>query len=297
MATRFRLYLTQEGFWVRFVRLLRLASAELYRDNCLAIAKGAAYSSLLSFFPILTTLAALLVQARAEEVARTIATFLYEVVPPGTEDVVLRLFVVKGSRPVYLLVVAVIFAVWAASGAMMSLMEGFHGIYHVPCSRGFVKERGMAILLVFVAAIPVLGASALIVSGSRVERDISSWLGLLKDGGDFTGGLALAGQLLRYAVAFTAFVVAIGFIYYFGPNRKQRFRMVLPGAALATFLWMIATAAFAWYVRHVADYNVLYGSVGAGLALLVWMYVLAVISLYGCEFNAIRERISMARGE
>jgi membrane protein len=295
MATRFRLYLTEEGFWVRFVRLLRLSAAELYKDNCLAIAKGAAYSGLLSFFPILTTLAALLVQARAEEVARTIATFLYEVVPPGTEDVVLRLFVVKGARPAYLLVVAIGFAVWAASGAMMSLMEGFHGIYHVPCCRAFVKERGTAILLVFVAAIPVLGASALIVSGSRVEREISAWLGLLKAGDEFRGGLALAGQVLRYGVAFAAFVIATGFIYYLGPNRRQRFGMVLPGAALATLLWMIATAAFAWYVRHVADYNVLYGSVGAGLALLVWMYVLAVITLYGCEFNAIRERIGRSR--
>jgi len=297
MATRFRLYLTEEGFWVRFGRLLRLASAELYQDNCLATAKGAAYSSLLSFFPILTTLAALLVQARAEDVARTIASFLYEVVPPGTEEVVLRLFVVKGSRPVYLLVVAVVLAVWAASGAMMSLMEGFHGIYHVPCSRGFVKERGTAILLVFVAALPVLLASALIVSGSRVEREISSSLGLLKDGDDFRGGLAVAGQLLRYGVAFVAFVVATSFIYYLGPNRKQSFGMVLPGAALATSLWMIATAAFAWYVRHVADYNVLYGSVGAGLALLVWMYVLAVITLFGCEFNAVRERILKSRPE
>ncbi len=295
MATRFRLYLTQEGFWARFGRLLRLAGAECYRDNCLAMAKGAAYSGLLSFFPILTTLAALLVQARAEDVARNIATFLYEVVPPGTEDVVLQLFVVKGSRPAYLLVVAVILSVWAASGAMMSLMEGFHGIYHVPCSRGFVRERGMAILLVFMAAVPVLGASALIVSGSRAERQISEWLGLLKSGDELRGGLAVAGQILRYAVAFAAFVMGTGFVYFLGPNRKQRFRMVLPGATLATLLWMIATAAFAWYVRHVADYNVLYGSVGAGLALLVWMYVLAVITLYGCEFNAIRERILKSR--
>jgi membrane protein len=68
--------------------------------------------------------------------------------------------------------------------------------------------------------------------------------------------------------------------------------MVFPGAVLATFLWLIATLAFGLYVRHVADYNLLYGSVGAGLALLVWMYVLAVITLLGCEFNAVRERMS-----
>ena len=58
----------------------------------------------------------------------------------------------------------------------------------------------------------------------------------------------------------------------------------------------LATLGFGWYVRHVANYNVLYGSVGAGLALLVWMYVLAVIMLFGCEFNAAQERMRGARG-
>jgi len=81
-------------------------------------------------------------------------------------------------------------------------------------------------------------------------------------------------------------------IYHVGPNRKQRFRKVVPGAVLATALWSIATLGVAWYFRHITDYNVLYGSVGAGLALLVWSYVLAVIALYGCEFNAALERNS-----
>lgn len=293
-ATLFRLYLTEEGLWVRFWRLLRLASTELYKNNCLSIAKGAAYSSLLSFFPLITTLAAFLVQARADEVGRTISSFLYEVVPPGTEDVVRRLFVVHGERPTYLLVFAVVLAVWAASGAMMSLMEGFDGIYHVPASRDFLRERGMAILLVFVSFAPVLAASGLIVFGSRAERFLTSWLGLTQQGGDMDGWVILAGQVLRFGIAYGSFVIVTALIYYLGPNRKQALRMVFPGAVLATFLWLIATLAFGWYVRHVADYNVLYGSVGAGLALLVWMYVLAVITLLGCEFNAVRERMARA---
>jgi membrane protein len=296
-ATLFRLYLTEEGLWVRFWRLVRLASTELYKDNCLSIAKGAAYSSLLSFFPLITTLAAILVQARADDVARTISSFLYEVVPPGTEDVVRRLFVVHGERPSYLLIVAVVLAVWAGSGAMMSLMEGFDGIYHVPSSRDFIRERGMAILLVFVSFAPVLGASVLIVSGTRAESFLTSWMGLTRQDEDIGGWVILAGQVLRYGIAYGSIVLVTALIYYLGPNRKQSFPMVFPGAVLATFLWLIATLVFGWYVRHVADYNFLYGSVGAGLALLVWMYVLAVITLFGCEFNAVRERISRSAHE
>ncbi len=65
---------------------------------------------------------------------------------------------------------------------------------------------------------------------------------------------------------------------------------MFPGAVLATLLWLLTTIAFGWYVRNIADYNVLYGSVGASMALLVWMYLLAVIMLFGCEFNAVREK-------
>ena len=71
---------------------------------------------------------------------------------------------------------------------------------------------------------------------------------------------------------------------------RQRWRYVWPGAILATVLWLLATSGFGWYVRNIAHYNVMYGSVGAGIALLVWMYLMALIALFGCEFNAEYER-------
>jgi membrane protein len=286
--------LVRESSLARFWNLLRLASVGTYEDNCLAIAKGAAFSALLSFFPVLTTLAALLVQARADDVSHAIATFLYEVVPPGTEDTVRTLFVVHGQRPNTVLVVAVLLAAWAASGAIVSLMEGFRAIYRIPSEASFVRERGIAILLVFVSLLPVWGASALIVFGQRAERAVVSWLGLLPQGADLTGGVLLIGQLLRLGVAFGGVVLVTVLVYYLAPNRKQNFPAVIPGAFIATLLWMLATSVFAWYVRHVSNYNVLYGSVGAGLALLAWMYILAVIMLFGCEINAVRERLANA---
>src|SRR5262249_5004278 len=152
------------------------AATASYRDNCFGIAKGAAYSGLLSFFPMLTTMAAILVTANADQVGSTMARFMYDVVPPGTEDVVRQLFIVKGTRPVSLLISAIIVAAWAASGAVLSMMEGFRVIYNIPTGRGFLKDRGMAVLLVFVAVLPVWAASALIVIGTRTTVQI---LGLL----------------------------------------------------------------------------------------------------------------------
>ena len=89
-----------------FGDLLRRAAVSAYRDNCFGIAKGAAYSALLSFFPVLTTLTALLVQANAYAVSRSISRVVYEVVPPGTEEIVMQIFTRRGRQPGYLLVIA-----------------------------------------------------------------------------------------------------------------------------------------------------------------------------------------------
>jgi membrane protein len=99
-----------------------------------------------------------------------------------------------------------------------------------------------------------------------------------------------AGLLARYLVAIGAVSVTAAMLYFAGPNRRQRWRGVWPGAILATALWLIATSGFAWYVRNLANYNVVYGSVGTSIALLVWMYLLSAIALLGAEFNAQLER-------
>ena len=138
-------------------------------------------------------------------------------------------------------------------------------------------------LLALATALPVIGSSMLIVFGHRSEQVIIQGMGMSPEG---RGWVLLAGQAVRFLTATGSIVLATALVYYWGPNRKQEFRKVFPGAILATFLWLLATLGFGWYVRHVANYNVMYGSVGAGLALLVWMYVLAIILLLGCEFNA-----------
>ena len=96
---------------------------------------------------------------------------------------------------------------------------------------------------------------------------------------------------MRYVIALSAVITITGTLYYFGPYRKQRWSAVWPGAILATLLWFGATLGFGWYVQHMAHYNVMYGSLGTGIALLVWMYVVSLIAILGCEFNAECERL------
>ena len=260
-------------------------------DNCFNIAKGAAYSALLSFFPVLTSAAAILVQTRAQFVSKAIEDFLSQVVPPGSEYLVFRQFQVRGARPFLVLVVAGAISLWAASSVIKSLMEGFQAAYRVPRARGFWSRTGLSMALVLMSAVPLAAASVLLVFGSQIETGVLHWMKVDPLWNPFAWVWQLVSRLTRYAVAFATTILVTMLLYYFGPYRSQRFRALFPGAVLATVLWMLATIGFGWYVRHMAHYNVMYGSVGASIALLVWMYLIAAIALVGCEFNAEYERL------
>lgn len=288
-----RVYLVHANLWGRFWGLLWRAMVAFSDDNCFGIAKGAAYSCLLAFFPVLASIAAILAQANADSVSHVISRFLFEVVPPGSEDLVRYVFIVKGQRPALLLVLAAVLAVLGASGVMNSLMEGFQAAYKLPGGRPFFRQQAVAILLVFMVTIPGLCASLLILFGTHTEQTITGLLHVLPDGADLRWWVVALSRALRYGVACATLVLVNGLLYYLGPNRPMRFKGVWPGAFLATVLSLLTTSCFAWYARNIANYNVLYGSVGAFIALLVWMYLLSAIAMLGCEFNAERERLSM----
>jgi membrane protein len=270
--------------------LLRRALVSAFDDNCFGIAKGAAYSALLSFFPVLTSAATILLQTRAQLVSDLLETTLEQIVPPGTEDLVLQQFRITGARPITLLIVANLISIWAASGVIKSLIEGFQAIYRVPRNRSFLRGNGVAMSLVLASAVPLVCASLLVLFGSQVEHAVLDLMKVDPLFSPFAWLWRLLSRLARYVLAFATTVFVTSMLYYFGPYRKQRWRYVWPGAVLATVLWLLATSGFGWYVVHIARYNVMYGSVGAGIALLVWMYLMAAIALIGCEFNAEFER-------
>jgi membrane protein len=273
-----------------FFWLLRRSLTAAFDDNCFGVAKGAAYSALLSFFPVLTAAATILVETRASFISSRIERALQDIVPPGSEDLVVQQFRVSGARPVSLLVVAGVVSVWAASGVVKSLIEGFQAAYRVPRNRDFIQSNLVAMSLVLLSAVPLISATMLIIFGTQIERVVLNAINIDPLLHPLSFAWQVVSRIARYAIAFGATVLVTALLYYFGPYRQQRWRFVWPGAVLATVLWLLATSGFAWYARNIANYNLMYGSIGAGIALLVWMYLMAIIALVGCEFNAEYER-------
>jgi membrane protein len=274
--------------------LLRRTLVASMDDGLFSIAKGAAYSALLSFFPVLTSVATIFVQVRADYVQANMAEFLAQILPPGTEDVVMQQFRYRGARPVAILIIAFALSLWAASSVIKSLIDGFNAAYRVPRNRSVLAHIGIGIMLVFFAVIPLLGASSLILFGGAVESAVLDLLKVDAILNPLARTWQMFSRVMRYVIAFAATVSLTAILYYYGPYRKQRWKAVFPGAILATILWLLATLGFAWYVRNITNYNVLYGSVGTSIALLSWMYLLAAIALFGCEFNAEAERMETA---
>jgi membrane protein len=93
---------------------------------------------------------------------------------------------------------------------------------------------------------------------------------------------------MRWIIATLTSIAVIGLVYHHGVPRTQPWHRVLPGSVVATILWVFSTVLFGWYVRSFANYDVIYGSVGTAIALLVWLYLVSMVVLIGAEFNAVR---------
>src|SRR6266568_1395288 len=265
----------------RFLNLLRKAVWRAFQHDAFAIAKASAYSSILTFFPTLLVLGSVLAARRnTQAFSREISDALTKILPAGTTTAQAYL---RGSsgRSFGLLFTTGLLTLWLASGVMISWMEGFRRSYELPKIWGLVKERLVALSLVILAGIPLSCATILVAFGNRIETRI-----LFHIGHEFSPYVYLMWMFVRWLIAILTSVSVIALIYHNAVPRTQPWHSVLPGATLATGMWFVVTMIFGWYLQHYADYSVIYGSLGAAIALLVWMYLISLVILIGAEFNA-----------
>jgi membrane protein len=266
---------------LRFLRLLRLAFWRAFQHDAFATAKAAAYSSILTFFPTLLLIGSVLATSRQTEAyLREISDALGKILPAGSATALAYL---RGTtqRSVGVLITASLITLWTGSGVMISWMEGFRRCYELPKSWGLVKERLIAFSLVILAGIPLTFSTVLVAFGNRIETEI-----LFQIGREFGPFIFFMWTAIRWLIAGLTSIAVISLIYHNAVPRTQPWHSVLPGATLASAMWFAATAVFGWYLQRYADYSILYGSLGVGIALLVWMYMISLVVLVGAEFNA-----------
>jgi membrane protein len=266
---------------LRFLRLLRLAFWRAFQHDAFSIAKASAYSSILTFFPALLVVGSVLATSRkGAPYLREISYALSRILPAGG-NTAMNFLRGASQRPVSLLITASLLTLWTASGVMVSWMEGFRRCYELPKIWGLVKERLISFLLVVFALIPMTFSTLLVAFGSKIETTI-----LFYTAHEFSAYILLMWTCIRWLIATLTSIAVIALIYHNAVPRTQPWHTVIPGATLATGLWFSSTLLFGFYLQHYADYGVIYGSLGAAIALLVWMYMVSLVILIGAEFNA-----------
>ena len=286
--------------------------------GCLNVAQSTAYSAIVALFPALIVAAAVIgLIPDTAPVRFQLAAFFDRVLPPGVSPLLDAAFLntAEHGHSIRALVTAGIVSFAGASNVISAMMEGLRRARELPVNCwSFWERRRRTIELVPLSLLPLAIASLLVVFGHTVTGWIAWTLGP-----ELRQPIFVISVIVRWALALGSSVGVIGLIYHLGvPDARvgvphvitkygSRYRLaglnrlqtegnpampsrswqtILPGAVMATAMWFLTTLVFGWYVTRFANYSEVYGSLGAGIALLFWLYIISLSVLCGAEFNA-----------
>jgi membrane protein len=262
-----------------------------YHSDDLTYAASVAYYALLSLFPFSMLGISILGSATADAGDRNaVLGFVLEYFPTQFDFITAQLDSFR-THSVRFGIAGTIALVWGALGVFGAISTAVNYAWGVEKTRSYWKHKLFSFLMMMVAGL-LLVAALLLISASNVVG--ASWFaGVLSR---FPGLHILRGLALRNATTLL-FVLVVGLVFYFVPNAKVRFRDVWAGAFLTGLLWKGALFGFSWYMHDMTRFTRVNGSIAAVVVFLVWVYLQAVILLYGVEFTAAYARLRRGRPE
>ncbi|RON36527.1 YihY/virulence factor BrkB family protein [Pseudomonas brassicacearum] len=269
----------------RLHRVMVRTITEFVDDEMSTYASALAYQMLFSLFPFILFLIALIGFLHLPDFFSWLRLQSELVLPPQALEqvnpVIDQLQQSKGG----LLSVGIVIALWTASAGVRLMMSAMNAAYDVVEGRPAWKRFPLSIFYTIGIAGMLLVAAALMVLGPQVMGWIASQVGLE----DF---IVTLWTIVRWPVVVILLMMAVALIYYVMPDVKQEFRFITPGSVLAVVVWILASVGFGLYVKTFADYNAMYGSIGAIIVLLLYFYISAAVLLLGAEMNAVIEHMS-----
>lgn len=263
----------------------------LANSNDLTHAAAIAYYSLLSFFPFLLLAISMLGSITADEEDRiAVLSFVFRYFPTQLDFITQQLDAFRQMR-LRVGVAGALALIWASLGVFSAITTAVNEAWGVETQRSFLKHRLVSFLMLVAAGL-VLILALMIVSAIQVAQ--ASWFGVVLS--RFQWLLALQTLGFRY-MSTILLILGVGLVFYFIPNAKTRFRDVWVGAVLTGVLWRLAFDGFAWYIGRSTQLTQIHGSIAAVVVFLLWIYVSAVILIYGVEFTASYARLRRHRPE
>ncbi|QXI27388.1 YihY/virulence factor BrkB family protein [Pseudomonas vanderleydeniana] len=266
-------------------RVLIRTVQEFVADEMPTYASALAYQMLFSLFPFLLFLIALIGFLHLPDFFSWLRMQSELVLPPQALDqvnpVIDQLQQSKGG----LLSVGIVIALWTASAGVRLMMSAMNAAYDVQEGRPIWKRLPLSIFYTVGIAGMLLAAAALMVLGPQVMSWLAGQIGMEEF-------VVTLWTVLRWPVIVILLMFSVALMYYVMPDVKQKFVFITPGSVLAVVVWIVASLGFGYYVKTFADYNAMYGSIGAIIVLLLYFYISAAVLLLGAEMNAVIEHMS-----
>jgi len=274
--TRIQLVVRLEGI----KNALSRTYGDVVRNHTTQMAAALSYYFVLSLFPALIFLSAVVAYLPVPDLFGQALGLMARFIPPDSMGLVRRILadVVTPNRGAFLSF-GILGTLWAASGGFSAAIEALNVAYDVQDDRPFWKTRPLAVGLALAIGGLLLLTLAVMIVGPRFGEWLASRVHL-------SNVFVFLWPFIHWSIAIAFTILAVEALYYLAPNVKQRFLATLPGAMLAVGCWIALSYLLGFYFRHFANFNKTYGTLGAGIALMVWLYWTGFAILVGAELNS-----------
>jgi membrane protein len=256
---------------------------EIGPDDLMSRSGDLAYNFLLASFPLLLFLVSLfgMFASQRQHLQDSLFYYLAQVLPPAAVTLVnhtLQEVIQKSGGGK--LAFGLLFAIWAGSGGISSLISGLNIAYHVRDSRPWLRVKLRAIVLTVAISALIIAALFMVLYGGQVAEFMGAEFGL-------RAASVVGWKIAQWILALAFVILAFAIIYYYGPDlREQHWYWITPGALVGVVLWITVSIAFRVYLHFFNSYSRTYGSLGAVIILLFWFYVTGFAFLIGGEINS-----------
>jgi len=259
---------------------------DVLRNHTLQMAAALSYYFVLSLFPSLILLSAIVAYLPVPNLFDQALSMMARFLPPDSMGLVRRVLsdVITPNRGTFLSF-GILGTLWTASGGFAAAIEALDIAYDVEDDRPFWKTRPLAVGLALVTGALMLVALSVMIVGPRFGEWLAGRVHL-------SYLFVVLWPYIHWSIAIGFTILAVEVLYFLAPNVKQRFLATVPGAILAVGCWLALSYLLGLYFRHFATFNKTYGTLGAGIALMTWLYWTGFAMLVGAELNSELAKIS-----
>ena len=262
--------------------IVRSTVTDFIDDELPTYASALAFQLFFSLFPFLLFLIALIGVLDAQPIFDWLHQQAELVLPRDALGLVDPVIAQLQTQQAGLFSIGILLALWISSAVVRSTMAAMNRAYGVADGRPAWKLVPLSLLYTVAIAAALLLAAALMVIGPQAMNWLAMRVGLEET-------VVLLWAWLRWPLAVLMLVLVVAAVYYLAPDVDQEFRFITPGSILAVVVWIAASLGFGYYAQNFADYNATYGSIGAIIVFLLYLYISSAVLLLGAELNAVIE--------